>query len=196
MLFRSIRGSAAQKHEVDGFFAQATMPVRIGPDLAERAFVRPLDRDLRVSCLGRVAGFEVARDENGEPAGLTITLSMTTDAPRALHHVSGLLERLDAPAGSQIGNAECPELLAFGKSYGLGLYLDRAAASAEDDRLDILEACTDALEGAGLYQGSASVGDRTALYFYGDSFNRMRAAVAFVMSTDPRCKDAYARRLN
>lgn len=194
MFLRSLRNTALMRR-VDGYFAQAAMPVRLGFDLAERAFVIPLDRDLQRSGLGRVTGFEVDRDDAGEPTGLTITLSLVTDAPRAFEHVAQVLERLDAPAGSWIGNAECPRMLAFGRSFGLGLYLSRTEAG-EDDRLDVLEACTDALEGAGLYQGSVSVGDRTALYFYGDSFNRMRAAVTFVMSTDPRCKDAYARRLN
>lgn len=194
MFFRSMRGVEGLR-QPDGYFACVAMPVRIGPELAERAFVRPLNRELAQTGLGRVSEFEVARDDEGEPVGLKMTLSLATDAPRALEHVAGVLERLDAPTGSWIGNAECPEMVAFGRSFGLGLYLPRGEAD-EEAKLDIVEACTDALEGAGLYQGSASVGDRTALYFYGDSFNRMRAAVTFVMSTDPRCRDAYARRLN
>ena len=194
MFLRSLRG-AAEPRPVDGYFAKISMPVRIGTDLADRAFIRPLGRELDLAGLGRISAFDVERDDGGEPIGLSITLSLATDAPRALESVAAILERLEAPAGSWIGNAECPEMVAFGKSYGLGLYLAQREAD-EEAKIAILEACTDALEGAGLYQGSVSVGDRTALYFYGDSFNRMRAAVTFVMSTDPRCKDAYARRLN
>lgn len=194
MFHRTISGMGAARL-VDGFFAVAEMPVRIGPELAETAFVKPLARALSEAELGRVAKFEITRDEKGEPVRLTISLSLTSDRPGALRLVATMLEQLDAPAGSEIGNAECPDMIRFGKSYGLGLYLAGEQAG-EDDRLDILEACTDALEGAGIYQGSVTLGDRTALYFYGDSFNRMRQAMAFVLSTDPRCKDAYARRLN
>ncbi|MBT8456273.1 MAG: hypothetical protein KJO15_09245 [Alphaproteobacteria bacterium] len=180
---------------VDGYFAQAVLPLRIGNDLAQSAFAGPLDRELDRIGLGRVAGFEISQDDEGEPALLTITLSLATDAPRALKTVAQLLEKLDAPMGSRLGNAECDNLLEFGTSEGLGLYLPRQD-TAEEDRLAVIEACTDALNGAGLYQGSVSVGDRTALYFYGNSFNRMRTAITYVMTTDPRCRNAFARRLN
>ena len=86
-------------------------------------------------------------------------------------------------------------MLHFGKSHGLGLYLSHRDAD-DDGHLGVVEACTDALAGAGLYQGSTRLADRTALYFYGDSFNRMRSAITYVMSHDPRCRNAYARRLN
>lgn len=180
---------------VDGYYGCARMPVRLAPDLAEEAFILPLSKALAASGLGRIAGFDVELDPAGEPSALTVTFSLITDAPRALKYIAAELDRLDAPTGSFIGNAECPELFAFGQSYGLGLYLKSGAAD-EDGALDVVEACTDALEGRGLYQGTVFLGDRRALYFYGDSFNRMRAAVTFVMSTDPRCRDAYARRLN
>ena len=194
MFLRSLSNETGMR-PVDGYFARATMPVRLAPDLAERAFIAPLGRMLSETGLGRITEFAVENDENGEPATLSITLSLITDAPRALSRVAQELDRLDAPTGSWIGNAECPEMFNFGRSYGMGLYLSADNAD-ENGTLDVLEACTDALEGAGLYQGSVSVGDRTALYFYGDSFNQMRAAVTYVMTTDPRCRDAYARRLN
>lgn len=180
---------------VDGYFAQAVMPVRVGEDLAQDAFVKPLDRELQRVGLGRVVGFDISFDDEGEPEKLDISLSLVTDAPRALEAVAKVLEKLDAPVGSHLGNAECAELLSFGSSEGLGLYLPRHD-TGEADRLAVIEACNDALNGAGLYQGSVSVGDRTALYFYGDSFNRMRNAITYVMTTDPRCRNAFARRLN
>lgn len=180
---------------VDGYFAKATLPVRLGHELVADAFITPLSKALEASGLGRVTAFSTRDDEAGEPEILSIELSLVTDTPRALDHVASLLNDLDAPAGSTIGNAECPEMITFGRSFGLGLYLDRSCTD-EQSRLDVVEACTDALEGQGLYQGSVSFGDRTALYFYGDSFNQMRAAVTYVMTTDPACKNAYARRLN
>ena len=194
MLLRSLRDGAATPAPT-GQIAQVVLPLRIEPDLAERAFVTPLGRVLREAELGSVVSHDVRLDDAGEPVSLILTLDLNTIAIGALEHVSRVLEGLDAPVGSSIGTTEDPALLEFGKSYGLGLYLDQRDAD-EDGRLDILEACTDALEGAGLYQGSCHLGDRTALYFYGDSFNRMRAAITFVMTHDPRCRNAYARRLN
>ncbi len=194
MLLQSLR-EAGVLRPVDGYFAQVRMPLRLAPELAESAFAQPLGRELEAAGLGRVTGHELSLDAGGEPEVLTLSLSLVTDAPRALSLVAACLEELDAPVGSTIGNAECAELIRFGKSEGLGLYLPVHEAG-DDERLAVIEACTDALEGAGLYQGSYSFGDRTALYFYGDSFNRMRAAITYVMSYDPRCRNAYARRLN
>lgn len=193
MLFKSLQDMGLFR-PVTGHFAQVRMPLRVGPDLAERAFVAPLGRALAEAGLGEVSGHEVRRDPDGEPDALILSLSLATDAPAALDRVAAILEGLDAPVGSTIGNAECPDLKTFGTCEGLGLYLP-GPGTDEEARLAILEACTDALDGAGLYQGSCTFGGRTALYFYGDSFNRMRAALTFVLTHDPRCKDAYARRL-
>ncbi len=194
MVLQSIKEFGADRL-VDGYFARVMMPVRIAPTLAEEAFVAPLARQLKDARLGRVSDFYVEADRDGEPSELVLLLSLSTDAPAALDFVADTLERLDAPEGSTIGNAECAEMMQFGKSHGLGLYLSHSEADAVQ-KLDVLEACTDAMSGVGLYQGSVSVGDRTAMYFYGDSFNKMRKALTFVISTDPCCKNAFARRLN
>ncbi|MEM9975552.1 MAG: hypothetical protein AAF771_15345 [Pseudomonadota bacterium] len=194
MKLNSLREAEAQR-PVDGYFARATLPLRISDELAEAAFVAPLSDTLDRLGIGRVVGYELALDEQGEPVRLHIQLSLVTDAPRVLQAVADALDKLDAPAGSYIGNAECVDLVSFGHSQGLGLYLPRAD-TREEDRTAVVEACRDALGQAGLYQGSVSVGDRTALYFYGDSFNRMKSAITYVITTDPRCRNAFARRLN
>ncbi|NRB01121.1 MAG: hypothetical protein HRU32_15145, partial [Rhodobacteraceae bacterium] len=67
---------------------------------------------------------------------------------------------------------------------------------AEEAHLDVLEVCTEALEGSGIYQGGANLGDRHVLYFYGDSYNAMKTALEFVLATNPLCRGAYARRLS
>ena len=194
MFLQSLR-HAGMFRPVDGYFARAIMPARIGRALADRAFVRPLADALSQDALGRVTAFDIQDDPGGEPIALDIHMSLVTEAPWALDRVAEVLEALDAPAGSWVGNAECAEIRQFGRSHGLGLYLDATEAPGEVS-LEIAEACAEELDGAGLYQGSAHLGDRTALYFYGDSFNRMRAALSYVLSTDPRCRSAYARRLN
>ena len=180
---------------VDGSFAQATLPLRIGPELAQAAFSEPLDAELDRMGLGRVAGYEITTDRDGEPEQLVLTLSLTTDAPRALDEVARRLDELGAPTGSRLGNAECADLITFGSSEGLGLYLPRHDTGDADHRA-LVRACKTAMAGAGLYKGSVSVGDQTALYFYGASFNRMRSAITYVMTTDPRCRNAFAKRLN
>ena len=134
-------------------------------------------------------------EETGEPCALRLDLVLSSATDDAVALVAGFLQDLDAPSGSTILADGAAAPVQFGHSEGLGLYLP-ARETDEDAKLAVVEACTDAMGGAGIYQGSFSAGDRTALYFYGDSFNRMRAAITFVMSHDPTCRNAYARRLS
>ncbi|MEL6169899.1 MAG: hypothetical protein AAFR35_14515 [Pseudomonadota bacterium] len=184
------------KTGVRGRFATAFLPLGFAADVPETTFLRPLDRALTATGLGRATGQMSQALTETRPAGLAISMKLVTDAPRALHEVAAILTRLDAPKGSTVGNAEKPDLVKFGAAEGLVLSIAEADITlGDDDRLDVLEACTDALEGAGLYVGRTWDGDRTALYFYGDSFNRMRNAITFVMTTDARCRNAVARRM-
>lgn len=171
------------------------MPLRLSERDARRAFVGPLEAMLEELQFGRVTRVEIVRSEDVEPTGLAMTLSVDREDRWVLEMIARKLEELDAPEGSWIGTAEHPRVLGFGKTAGLCLYLDSLETEDDSDMLDIVEACTDALDGRGFYQGSSRLGDRRALYFYGDSFNAMRKAMTFVISTDPRCQNAMTSRI-
>ncbi|MEM0945879.1 MAG: hypothetical protein AAGK37_00625 [Pseudomonadota bacterium] len=175
-------------------FARADLPLRIAPDFAETAFAEPLERTLAARAFGTVRDHEVFFDASGEPEALRLDLALISDRPQVVSCVTDFLEGLDAPVGSALSDQGGTDLAQFGSAEGLGLYLP-AQDATEEIRLDIAEACTDALGGAGLYQGSAHFMDKTALYFYGDSFNKMRAALTFVIGHDPKCDGAVVRRL-
>lgn len=176
--------------------AEAALPVKIGRTDADMAFARPLDRQVRVLGLGQVTGTGVRRGKDKEVEGIDIFFALVTLHPRALKTIGGLLEDLDAPVGSSIEFSETGLRHVFGKTEGLGLYLDRRDGIAdEDDQLDLLEVCTDALGADAIYQGSDDLGDRAVFYFYGDNFNIMKNALAYLMTTHPQFKRAYARRL-
>lgn len=177
--------------------ATAQLPVKLGMSDAEQVFSRPLDTRLRAIGLGQVTGTSVHRDRQGCIDGLEMTLLLGSLHPRALETVGQLLEDLDAPLGSSIGFSETRARHVFGRTEGLGLFLDdRDAEGGHEAHLDVLEACTEALDGAGVYQGTADLGDTHVLYFYGDSYNSMKNALSFVMTTNPLCRGAYARRLS
>ncbi len=191
---------AAESHNApnvphQGHFARARLPLRITAEDAAAAFVAPLGHHLEQTGAGKVDGARVIAGDSGEAEWLEITLSMVSDAPHHLKAVADRLEQLDAPRGSVIGNAECPDIYRFGRCEGLGLYLSKGDTGPGYDWLEVAEACTDAMAGLGIYQGARSLPDRTALYFYGDSFSKMKGAITFLLTTDPRCKNAYARRL-
>jgi len=176
--------------------AIARLPVKLGRTDADAAFARPLDRQIRALGLGHVSGTELRKSAQGEVEAVVLSLALVTLHPRALRTIGTLLEELDAPVGSHAEFTETQVRHVFGRTEGLGLYLDRRdGVSNEEDALDILELCTDALEGDAIYQGSDDLGDKAVFYFYGDSFNRMKNALTFVMTSHPRLRNAYARRL-
>lgn len=176
--------------------AEAALPVKIGRSNADMVFARPLDRQIRALGLGQVTGTGVRRGKDGEAEGVDIFFALVTLHPRALKTIGGLLEELDAPLGSVIEFSDTGVRHIFGRTEGLGLYLDRRdGIASEDDALDLLEVCTDALGGEAIYQGSEDLGDRAVFYFYGDSFNTMKTALSLLMTSHPQFRNAFARRL-
>ena len=196
MLLKSLISKIPAKTS-PGHIAAVQLPVKLGMSDAEEVFSRPLDRRLRAIGLGHVAGTTLQRDGQGGIDGIEISLILATLHPRALDTVGSVLEDLDAPLGSSVGFSETRARHIFGRTEGLGLYLDGQDSRGNvEAHLDVLEACTEALEGAGVYQGGSKQGDRHVLYFYGDSYNAMKNALSFVLSTNPLCRGAYARRLS
>jgi hypothetical protein len=181
---------------VDRYFVTAHLPVRISSVDADLSFAQPLRKRLDEMNLGEVQRIKARRGDDGEPKTLEIMCALVSENRRTLERVGFELEKLDAPSGSYICAEGSDQAVEFGQAEGLGLYLDkRQDLETDADRLDVLEACTDALEGMGAYHGTCHMADKTALYFYGDSFNKMRNAITFVLTTDPRCKNAIARRV-
>jgi hypothetical protein len=176
--------------------AEAALPVKIGRSNADMVFARPLDRQIRALGLGQVTGTGVRRGKDGEAEGVDIFFALVTLHPRALKTIGGLLEELDAPLGSVIEFSDTGVRHLFGRTEGLGLYLDRRdGIASEDDALDLLEVCTDALGAEAIYQGSEDLGDRAVFYFYGDSFNTMKTALSLLITSHPQFRNAFARRL-
>lgn len=193
MLLRALK---AKTFRGPSHLAEASLPVKLGRTDANAAFARPLDRQLRALGLGHVTGTGVRRNKQGEVEGIDIFFALVTLHPRALRTIGTLLEELDAPVGSYAEFSDTHVRHLFGKTEGLGLYLDRRDGVTDDeDALDVLEICTDALDGDAIYQGSEDLGDTAVFYFYGDNFNRMKNALTFLMTSHPQLRNAYARRL-
>lgn len=195
MLLRAFRPKRALP-SAPAHKAEAHLPVKLGRLDAQAVFGRPVDRRLRAMGLGEVMAVKTRQDADGRIEGVELVFALVSLHPRALRTVGTLLEELDAPLGSSITFSQTGARHIFGRTEGLGLVLDpRDGVSRKTDRLAVLEACTDALEGQGLYQGSNDLGENPVLYFYGDSFNAMKNALASVMRTEPRCRHAYTQRL-
>ncbi|MEL7343881.1 MAG: hypothetical protein AAFN59_03360 [Pseudomonadota bacterium] len=156
-------------------------------------FAKPLSQRLLATGLGTVTGAHKRYAKSGEGHAVAIDLALVRPDLATLKAVAILLEDLDAPLGSSIFFTETGTTHLFGRTEGLGIFID--ATTPEETRYDLLEACSDALGADAIYQGSATVGESHILYFYGDSFNTMQNALSYAMRHDPRCHGAFARRL-
>lgn len=198
MLGRLLRGSAARDEGYSEI--EVYLPVRIDGGRVGPIFSLPLARALSTAGLGTVAGHRLVLNDAGEVVGVGLSVRLVSRAGRAIDRVMRELERLDAPCGSSlIVNPNDPPIT-FGASEGLGLYLCRRVLRAVEDsataHLDVVADCIDAFGDLATYQGRAFLEKRVAIYFYGSNFNKMSNALAFVLETNPACRNAETLRLN
>lgn len=113
---------------IDGYYACLSVPAfrMTDPDIHE--LVCGLGAALETSGLGRIAGTSFARPGTDSFEPIRITLSLASDDPTGLHMIAATLQGLALPAGSTIGNAECPDMITLG---GGDLILTAAPARAE-----------------------------------------------------------------
>ena len=178
MFLRSLQDRTTTRR-VDGYFARAALPAEMGRDVVKAVFLPALCKILQTTGLGRVTGLHTETDEDGTPTRFLIALSLVTDTPRALNHLANALERLGAPTGSTIGNAECPALVRFGKPFGPGHY-----PAASD--------CGATVGLAGAELGRSSQAEFT---LDSDRVSRMQEAIALA-SSDQQAPQPHAKRLH
>ncbi len=114
MELRSLRHRTGMR-PVDGYYAVAVLPLGESDDRLVQSLLAPLQRALIGARMGRIARFDLTScAERGER--MVIELSLVSDAPATLHRLAAILEGLNAPRGSSLGLAECPEMIRFGRS--------------------------------------------------------------------------------
>lgn len=84
------------------------------------------------------------------------------------------------------------DLVPFGKNEGLAFYFDNVGLPPEvyatNDINDVLESFAQAIDGVGAMHSFMNGERETAVYMYGPSFERMKAALSPVVDQHPLCK--------
>jgi hypothetical protein len=163
------------------------------------ARLRPLDRgehfeDPLLEILEKrgltasVCGGGTLLTENHEPSNCDIDLEVKGDGPSALQTVMDALVKLGAPVGSKARLAG-GEPVSFGKTEGLGIYLNGTELPAEvydnNDVNQLIAQLHNRLGPAGTMLSYWEGPTETALYFYGPSAQQMRVKMADVLATHP-----------
>lgn len=175
-------------------------PIRITARLNDKCqpahrgrYEEPLDELLKQKGLGSVDGGGTQLDANREVAYCDIGLALDSLEPGTLQLIVQTLEKLGAPKGSKLLVDPGPEI-PFGQNEGLAFYFDNVGLPAEvyagNDINDVLERFHEALEGVGAMHSFMNGPRETAVYIYGPSFEKMKAALAPFAERHPLCKGA------
>jgi hypothetical protein len=156
----------------------------------------PLDEFLKLKWYGEVSGGGTLQSKNGEIeyCDVEIKLKDSTINKKTIVEIIDKLEELGAPKGSKLRIENTDEEILFGKLEGLAVYLDginlsdevyknsdSAAIASEIIRLANIK--SDVLR---YWEGNTE----TALYFYGESFDEMKNAIADLINSHPECENA------
>ncbi|MEL6167324.1 MAG: hypothetical protein AAFR35_01445 [Pseudomonadota bacterium] len=188
-MFGFLRVGQAPAQEF-GAFLTARLNARVQPMDRNEYFEDPLDAVLKDKGLGEVTGggTQMAGDPDGiEFVDLEIGVNAADDD--TIGAVIAALEDAGAPIGSKIIVEGTDTEIPFGKLEGMGLYLNGTdlpdEVYANSDVNDVIARLEELLDGKGAFRGYWEGSRETALYFYGGSFESMRAAVQGYLDTEP-----------
>lgn len=161
-------------------------------------FEDPLDEILKERKLGEVCGGGTAISAIGEVEYCDIEVALFDR--NSATEVAQILEFLAAPKGSklQFGDGAASDL-EFGRSEGLGLYLNGTdladAVYAECDSNVVYDRISALIEGCGGILSHWQGPTETALYLYGDSFELMQSKIHDFVGTYPLCEKCRVVRI-
>jgi len=162
----------------------------------EDAFIEACDAR-RINA--EVVGGGTLLAKNGEVAACDIEVQMGNLDADAIAITGRLFEAMLAPKGSYMVVDGSSERIAIGQHEGLGLYLNGTDLPDDVyqtcDSNHVYEECERRLEGFGMVNSHWQGPNETALYMYGDSFERMHAAILPLLETYPLCRQCRVERI-
>ncbi|MEZ5797267.1 MAG: hypothetical protein R3D63_07225 [Paracoccaceae bacterium] len=164
---------------------------RLQPLNRGELFEDPLDEALQRAGLGSVSGGGSLTEPRGGIVHCELEIDLKAPDEAVLQRLVGALESLGAPKGSVLIDEDGEREIALGQTEGLALVLNGADLPAEVYAGNDVNALIAALEAAlgnslrymDYWEGPAE----TSLYFYGDSFAAMQAAIAPVCAQSALC---------
>jgi hypothetical protein len=192
----SLFKSKANSDNSNNGYLVAQLNDKVGPIDRGLTYEDPLDEFLKNKNYGEVTGGGSYLEETGEIAccDIEIKLSNSEIDRTIISNIILKLEALGAPKGSVLTISKTKEEIPFGKKEGLALYIDGQNLPpevysncdinfviSELHRLTNIEPNADRN-----WEGKRE----TALYFFSDSFEQMKASISDFIVTYPLCKGA------
>ena len=172
---------------------------RAQPVDREGLYEEPLEDLLDEREWGEVTGGGTQLRDSGEIEACDIELQLTRCDDEVLDAIVAELEAAGAPRGSELRLPEPRPARPFGKTEGLGIYLngtDLPEATYRDcDSNVVYDEFDRLLEGIGFVHSHWQGPTETALYVYGTSSDAMRQALQPFLDSYPLCAGARVQSI-
>lgn len=158
-------------------------------------YLFPLNELLTEKNYGEISGGGILKEEPGEIIFCDIHVKLFDEkiTPNILKDIKTCLEDCGAPKGSKIIIENTHQEIPFGKNEGIAIYLDGENIDEKNHEsyVDFVQSeiskLPDTFQSAERYWKGNST---TGLYFYGQSFEKMKDGVSHFMNTYPLYKTA------
>ena len=193
-----------KKNEEDddaGNFIVATLNDKIMPLDRGEIYGDPLDEFLKTNRIGEVTGGGTMQLESGELEYCDVEIRLNNEEidDNQIKSIIDKLEEFGAPKGSSLLIEKTEQKIQFGKKEGLGIYLDGINLSDEVYKSSDSEALAlEIRKLAGIkdntlryWQGNTE----TALYFYGNSFEKIKNSIEDFIDNSPECENCRIEQI-
>ncbi|MDA6068330.1 hypothetical protein NJT12_01735 [Flavobacterium sp. AC] len=168
---------------------------KVSPLDKRNLYLLPLNELLLEKNYGEISGGGILKEEPGEIIFCDIHIKLFDEkiAPNILKNIKTCLEDCGAPKGSKIIIENTHQEIPFGKNEGIAIYLDEENAEEKEEQynLDFVQSeisrRTNTSQTTERYWKGNST---TGLYFYGQSYEKMKDEVSHFMTANPLYKTA------
>ena len=189
-----------QKTEEPNFIV-ATLNDKIMPIDRGEIYEDQLDKLLSEKNWGEVSGGGTMQEKTGEIkfCDIEIKLNESEIDKNVINQIIEKLESLGAPKGSELNIEKTEEKISFGKLEGIGIYIDGLNLPEnvylECDINFVISEVHRLTETNYIINRYWESGDGTALYFYGNSFEKMKTQIKELIENYPLCQNSKIVRI-
>jgi hypothetical protein len=183
------------------FYVTARLNARVQPMQRGEFFEDPLAETLSDRGIGEVEGGGSQLAE--EPVGIEfcdVEIRLPAFSTEAVGAIVARLNELGAPKGSKLLFSDAARApMDFGVTEGLAVYLNGTdlpmAVYQNSDINHVIQECVRLMDGRGDWRGYWEGARETSLYFYGESYDGMMAAIAPFVAAYPLFQMARFERI-
>lgn len=199
---KKLFGSKSEPHkEENQEFIIITLNDKIQPIDRGDFYEDPLDEFIKQKQIGEITGGGTMQAENGEIefVDIEIQLNHGVDSKNASETILEFLKTKNPPKNSKLKIESTNEDIPFGTSEGLGIYLD--GQNLEPETYEKCDSNFVVSEIKRLIGDESEIvrfwefPEKTALYFYGKSYEEMKEQIKNFVNEYPLCKNAEIKQI-